>query len=125
MKFVQANFALDIHKKPLSIVECQDKKAIAQSIESIIMTQKGERVYQPKFGSFLNAEMFKKLTPNNAESVLYRLIDLIKMWEKRITILENDCSMNIDNSTSTLYLNIVYVINVIGEVDSFNKKIVF
>ena len=125
MSFEQANYALDLHKKSLTVVECHDKEAIKQSIESIIMTQKGERIYNPNFGSFLNVELFKQLTPNNAESVLDRLIALIKKWEKRITILEDKCSMRIDNDNSTLYLNIIYVINAIGIIDVFGKKISF
>lgn len=125
MKFQESNFALDISKKSFTQVQVEDKQAISQSIESILMTDLKERVFNPEFGSFLNRQIFKSLDEDTGEIVLDKVINLIKRWEKRIYILEDQCTMNINRDAKILSLNIVYRLLKDGSFGQFNKKIIF
>lgn len=119
------NYALDVSKQSFTIVEVKDKDAISQSIESILLTSKGERVLFPTFGSELNASIFKSLTPETGEKLLTYIINLIKTWEKRIYIDENKCSMSINVQNQTLTIDIVYYLLSDGSNGRFNRKIIF
>jgi phage baseplate assembly protein W len=55
--FQQSNYALDLSKKPFSQVQVTDAAAISQSMEAIIMTSKGERVFNPNFGLVLGCDL--------------------------------------------------------------------
>jgi len=125
MSFFVSKFALDISKQTFSKVEVADKEAISQSIESIILTGKYERVFFPTYGSFLNSKIFDNIDSESGEKILDGIINLIKRWEKRIYIDESKCSMSISVEKHTLTLNIVYYLLSDGSSGTFNKKIVF
>lgn len=124
-KYFDKNYALDISKKTITEMDVIDKAAINQSIESILMTDKGERVFEPTFGSFLSNIVFEKLNQNSAETLLDEIIKLILRYEKRINIITNLCRMSISSSNHSLDLKIVYVINSDQSPGQFNKKIIF
>lgn len=125
MSFYKRKYALDISRKAFTDVEVGDKDAISQSIESILLTTPGERVFFPSFGSPLTKEIFKHIDKDSGEILLTKIINLIKKWEKRIFIMEDKCTMSIDIANHTLYLNIIYYILVDGTQGQFNKKLVF
>lgn len=118
------NFALDLNKKVLTNVDSVDKDVIHQSLEAILLTGVGERVFED-FGSFLQTILFHRLDENNAENLLDEIISTISRYETRITISSELCSLNISRQTHTIRLKIVYYINSDGAIGEFNKKIVF
>lgn len=118
------NFALDLNKKVLTNVDAVDKDVIHQSLEAILLTGVGERVFED-FGSFLQTILFHRLDENNAENLLDEIISTISRYENRITVISDSCALNISRQTQTMRLKIVYYINSDGAVGEFNKKIVF
>lgn len=118
------NFALDLSKKVLTNVDVVDKDVINQSIESILLTGIGERVFED-FGSFLQTVLFHRLDSDSAERLLDEMISTIVRYETRITIVSDLCSLNISRQTQTMRIKLVYYINADGSSGEFNKKIVF
>lgn len=123
-RYFSNNYALDLSKKALSVGEVVDKDVINQSIEAILMTGIGERVFED-FGSLLSTVVFENLDSNSAENLLDSIINTIVTYEKRITIVSDVCSLNISRAQHSLHLKIVYYINVDGSSSEFNKKIIF
>lgn len=124
-KFFNSNYALDLAKKVSTQSDVVDKAAINQSIESILMTEQYERVFEPNFGSFLSGLVFERLDSNSAERLLDSIISLIIKYENRISILSQLCTMNISKNEHMISLKIVYVINSDQSPGEFNKKIIF
>lgn len=122
-KYFSNNYALDLSKKVLTTGEVTDKDVINQSIEAILMTGVGERVFED-FGSLLSTVIFERLDASSAENLLDSIISTIVQYEKRITIQSNMCSLNISRAQHSLHLKIVYYINVDGSSSEFNKKII-
>lgn len=125
--FQQANFALDLSKQPFTKVQVIDKDAISQSMEAIIMTSKGERVFNPNFGSTLTANIFKLMTERKGEEILDYLISLLRLYEKRITIYDDKCTIDIDTDRHILTLNIAYSIKYVAitQILFFKRKMMF
>lgn len=119
------DYALDLSKKALTETDALDAKAINQSIENIIMTDFGERVFEPKFGINLSTVVFNRLDSRSGEVLLDNIISQIINFEPRITILSNSCSLNISKQTNSIRLQIIYIINKTNTPAEFNKKIVF
>ena len=119
------NYALDLNKKVLTNVDAIDKQVISQSIESILMTDFGERVFEPNFGSFLSTIVFDRINEKSGESILDSIIEQILKFENRISIYTESFSLNISRSTHTMEIKIMYVINKTKTPGEFNKKIVF
>lgn len=118
-------FAYDLSSKPLTKNDVYDMDAINQSIENILSTIPGERIMNPYFGSPLFTSLFENITTPEAEKLMNDIIEIIGIWENRITIIPNQCTFFINTNEHTLELSIVYVINQNNIVSEFNRKVFF
>lgn len=119
------NYALDLSVKTIAKAVVVDQDVISQSIENILMTGFRERVMEPSYGSILPNYIFEKLTPQNADSLLSDVIRLIKKWENRVRVLDNDCRIILNKPAHYIELYIVYYNIAAGTTAAFNKRIVF
>ena len=119
------SFAYDIAKDVVSVGEVYDTDAIDQSIENIIATSFGERLFLPEFGSGLNFSIFENVNEQSAELLLDSIIQNILMIEKRITIDSKNCRLKISGNTNSLTLTIPYYINKRAIKNTFERRIRF
>jgi len=124
-KINRDKFAFDLSKAPLTKNDVYDLSAINQSIENILSTIPGERVMNPYFGSPLFSTLFENITQSEAETLMNNIIEIVGLWENRITIIPEQCTFDIDSNNHTLTLSLVYVINQNNIVSEFNRKVIF
>lgn len=118
------NFAYDIDKDVRNFGEASNADAINNSIENILLTFTGERIFLPFFGSPLGFVIFENLNDVNGEQILDEIINAIKRWEKRIIIIENEVELNILKDQNAITLVIPYIINRNGLKATFSRKII-
>ena len=116
-------FAYDLSKDVLTKGEIYDVDVINQSIEMILTTKKGERVFNPFYGSVLPLVIFENITTRNGDAVLDQVIKDIEEWEDRITIDPQRAKLSIKPDENSLRLTIPYTINKNGITSSFDKKV--
>lgn len=119
------SYAYDIAKDVISTGEVYDTDAIDQSIENIIATLFGERLFFPEFGSGLSFALFDNINEQNGELLLDSVIQAITTWEKRIVIDSNNCKLNIDSNNNALTLSIPYYIKRNSIKNTFERRIRF
>ena len=117
------NFAYDISKNIVSEGEVVDEKVINQSLENIILTNFGERVFRSDFGSNLLASIFEAGNSKNAQFMYSNLLKQVQKNEKRVTLDIANCSMFMDSNNNTAYITIKYRINDSNINGKMNKKI--
>lgn len=122
-RYFVTNYAIDLSKDSLSIGTVKDVDVINQSIENIIFTVPGERVFMPDFGSPLVAVPFKNFNNVNGEQLLDNLISTILRWEKRININSNACRLIINPSQNSLGIKIAYSVKQDGLIGEFTKVV--
>ncbi len=103
--------------------EIFDVNVINRSIELILGTTYGERLFNPSFGSGLQLRLFEGITTTNAESILDEAIEAIKRWEDRILILQSSSKIILDMSNNSITLVIPYIIKKTGVNSTFKKKV--
>jgi phage baseplate assembly protein W len=118
------NWAYDLSKNALSKAEILDVEVINQSIEMILATNFGERVFNPYFGSTFTLNIFDGFSQQKGESIINDLVTSIKKWENRITIDESNIKLKFTSETGVLEIYIPYVINRERIKSFFLKKIV-
>jgi phage baseplate assembly protein W len=123
IKNISSRFAYDISKNPISVGEVWDKDAINQSIEMIINTIPGERIFNPSFGSPLQYRLFNVATPDEGNLLLNEIAESIKRWEYRVTLIESDMRIIVNEDDHSVVLIIPYIINKVGIGSTFSKKI--
>lgn len=118
------NWAYDLSKDALSKAEILDVSVINQSIEMILTTNYGDRVFNPYFGSTFSLNIFEGFSQQKGESIINDMVASIKKWENRITIDEQNIKLKFTSETGVLEIYIPYVINRERIKSFFMKKIV-
>ena len=121
---ISSRWAYDIDKNPIDQGEIWDVDCINQSIELIIGTYPGERLFEPQFGLGLQYRIFNIASPEEAEALLEVVANALKVWEDRITVLESDMRViaNVDQHSVILIIPYQVKRNKIKSV--FKKKLV-
>ena len=96
-KDVGMSFLLNVFTKDAAVVK--NENAIKQSIKNLVLTQKGEKLFQPEIGSGVYELLFEPMDPFTADSIRDELINTLGQYEPRITILEVDVEPNEDTNT--------------------------
>ena len=96
-KDVGMSFLLNVFTKDAAVVK--NENAIKQSIKNLVLTQKGEKLFQPEIGSGVYELLFEPMDPFTADSIRDEVINTLGQYEPRITILEVDVEPNEDTNT--------------------------
>lgn len=116
-------FAYDMDKLARGKGEVVNEEAINNSIDNILLTSPGERFFQPYFGTILPLIIFEQLDENTGEQIIDSIVEGIKRWEDRVTILEDQIELNVFQDTNSINIVIPYIINRTGVTATFARKI--
>ena len=105
------NWAVDLSKNLKTKGEIYNEDVIYQSVESIIMTVFGERIFNTAIGSEAYSMIFKNLHAINGEKALDDINRSIRIWEPNVTVDEDDSKFIKDMSQHAIFVYIPYVIN--------------
>ena len=87
-------------------VSCEEEN-IKQSIQLILMTNKGERVMRPEFGCDLKSYVYETMDFSTMHRMEQEVLRALKRWEPRIT----DINVNVsyaDNFEGQVMISISY-----------------
>lgn len=103
-----SNFDLELVKKDLLSYKNED--SVKRSIRNILLTDKGERFFNPTFGSDIRKMLFENFSPSTEQVVADLIKTAIGNHEPRANVLDVNVSGNPDQNS--MYINIVFsVIN--------------
>ena len=84
-------------------------ESIYQSIDNIINTEKGQRLFLPEFGVDLWQYLFEPMTHEIVVQVYFEVYDALEIWEPRINILP-ESSYTANDIEHSIDLTIVFEI---------------
>jgi phage baseplate assembly protein W len=123
-ELANTKLAFDISLDTFRDGEIYNEDVINQSIEMILMTKFGKRLFNSSFGSSFQARIFDNMSIDYGNKLLDDTVEAIKKWDNRIVISESDVRLVIDPDRNMASLTIPYTIRATGVKASFNKKIV-
>ena len=105
------DLSITFKKHPVSddLVTVKDSAAITQSITALLLTGKGERLFQPELGSDLRSILFQPLDYGAAALIRGKIRDCISRYEPRVFVTEVMCYPDMENDgyNVELYYTIV------------------
>ena len=105
------DLSLTFKKHPVSddLVTVKDNAAITQSITALLLTAKGERLFQPELGSDLRSILFQPLDYGAAALIRGKVKDCISRYEPRVFVTDVICYPDMDNDgySVELYYTII------------------
>jgi phage baseplate assembly protein W len=103
-----SNFDLEVVKKDLLSYKNED--SVKRSIRNILLTDRGERFFNPTFGSDIRKMLFENFSPSTEQVVADLIKTAIGNHEPRANVIDVNVSGNPDQNS--MYINIVFsVIN--------------
>lgn len=99
-------------------------ESIYQSINNILATNKGERVFNPEFGSNLENLLFEPIDNITALKVFTFLTNAIERFEPRVTINYGRTTVTPDVSNQSYELLLVFNVKSTGEEQEFIGELI-
>jgi len=118
------DYAYDLSKKTKTKGEVLNEDAINLSIENILSTLRGERLFSPFFGSKLQVQIFESIDIFTARNLLDELLYIIDLWEDRITVIVHQVELDVLTEKNQLNIVIPYIIKRNGLTGTFARKII-
>jgi len=91
LSFKDININFKKHPVTNDLVVSRDASAIKQAIVNLLLTNRGERVFQPDYGSNIRSQLFEPLDYATAASIKSSILYTIAKFEPRILVESLDC----------------------------------
>lgn len=111
---------MDVHPLNKTIGRVLNEDSVRQSLKNLILTNIGERLFQPTIGSDVYKSLFEPNDVITAENISYHISSTIKHNEPRVILLnvittpnQDDYSFNVNivfsliNNPATINLNLI------------------
>lgn len=103
-----SDFLTSFVKTPVGnqLAKVTNERSINQSLKSIILTDLGERLFQPNFGSNVRAMLFENNIESNVTAIEFYITNSIQLNEPRVNLLGVNINVGVDEHE--LIVNVVY-----------------
>ena len=98
LSFKDLNITFKKHPVTDDVVVSRDASAIKQAIVSLLLTNKGERLMNPKYGSDIRSYLFEPLDYGTAAQIKANIRSTIDRFEPRISISDLKCLPNFNDN---------------------------
>jgi len=115
---IYSDFKFNIDNKEPKLT---DDYSIKQSIKNILFTDKGERQFEPEFGSHINQLLFEKMNPITELTLKNEIIFALQNYEPRISVVNIDVVPNYDNQVYNVKIS--YLINKLNISSNINLSL--
>ena len=98
LSFKDLKITFKKHPVTNDVVVSKDASAIKQAIVSLLLTNKGERLMNPKYGSDIRSYLFEPLDYGTAAQIKANIRSTIDRFEPRISISDLKCLPNFNDN---------------------------
>lgn len=95
-----SDFHKDLTQNPISLdlAVKRDEEAVKESIKNLILTDKGERLFQPLLGGNITAQLFESNTPATIKLIQEQIKSTITQYEPRAQLIDVVVQSSIDDN---------------------------
>ena len=98
LSFKDINMTFKKHPITDDLVVSRDASAIKQAIVNLLLTNKGEKLFNPQYGSNIRSYLFEPLDYGTAQQIIGNIEFTVSKWEPRIQILNLDAIPNYNDN---------------------------
>ena len=89
-RVVYSDFFTDFDKHPIrnTLLRKTNVDAVKQSLRNLLLTDRGERLFQPKLGGHIRAMLFENITAQTFITMQEHIKDVIEAHEPRADVID-------------------------------------
>lgn len=110
---------LDLHPLSGDLAKISNAEAIKQSIKNLVLTNYGERLFNPTLGSSLSKSLFEPIDGFTLNDMQSSIVNTITFHERRANLVECIVSASTRDENSAVATIVFSIINT-GETASLN-----
>lgn len=121
-KVLYSDFFTNLDNNPVSedVAVKTNENAIRQSIRNLLMTNRGERLFQPDLGGNITAMLFENMTPQTIVSAKQQIENVINEHEPRANLIDVVVTPSFDENS----LGVQVVFNVINKQEPITLDVI-
>ena len=111
-RVLYSDFGRDLVLNPVSndVSRKLNEEAVKESIRNLVLTDKGERPFQPEVGCDVRYHLFENITPDTLGDIRNAIRDTIDSFEPRCELVDVDVTGLLDSNQLNVTITF-YVIN--------------
>jgi len=94
------------------------KDQLKYNLINLVLTSKGERIYNPEFGTLLKAQLFNPMTEASFGDIEDSIVDSVQTYIPEIKINNIEFIQEGEYGSNSLVVKIVYQILISGQTDT-------
>ena len=98
LSFKDLNITFKKHPVTNDVVVSKDASAIKQAIVNVLLTNRGERLMNPRYGSDIRRFLFEPLDYGTGFQIKSNIRDTLERFEPRISVIDIKCTPNFDDN---------------------------
>ncbi len=98
LSYKDINITFKKHPVTDDLVVSKDASAIKQAIVNLLLTNKGERLMNPTYGSDIRSYLFEPMDYGTANQIKNNIRDTIETFEPRIRVRQISATPNFDDN---------------------------
>lgn len=108
---IYSDFLTDMVPHPVSkdVLRFVNEHAVIRSIKNLILTDQGERLYQPNIGSNIKRMMFEPMIESTAEIISQYIQETIDVYEPRAKVLDISVVPDYNNNLYSVTLSFMII----------------
>lgn len=112
---IYSDFHKDMTQSPINfdLARKIDEEAVKESIKNLILTDRGERLFQPDIGSDVRRMLFENIDNSTIELIKDLVRTTIRNYEPRVNLIGVDVLTSIDS----LQVDIIITFNIINRLE--------
>jgi len=108
---IYSDFLNDLNPHPIvkDIVKYVNENAVSKAIRNLLLTNKGERLYQPNIGSDINRMLFEPMGSGVSELICSYIKTTLDTYEPRAKVLDIRAVPDYDNNLYVVYITYMLI----------------
>lgn len=111
-KELYSDFHRDFTENPITfdLARKTNEEAVKESLANLLLTDRGERPFQPNLGCDIRKMLFENITPSTVELMKEAIQNTINAYEPRVNLVGVDVKANTDSNEVTISI-VFHLIN--------------
>lgn len=117
------DLSLTFKRNPLNqdLISIKNETAISRSIRNLILTQKGERFFNPNLGSNISNLLFESMSPIITDQIRDEILSTVRTYEPRVELGDDGVVITPDYEGNSYNITIKYkVIGIVPEIQEIS-----
>lgn len=99
-RILYSDFGKDLTLNPVTtdVSRLTNEDAVKESIRNLVLTNRGERLFQPEVGCDITSQLFENFTPETFSTIRRMILETLDAYEPRAEIIDVDVGGQIDSN---------------------------